>query len=477
MRHWVIVASIVVSCVIAALFCRDRSVGDEKPAAPSGVSIQYDLAEDGLVSLAVYDEAGTLRRTLLSAAPRRAGKQSESWDGLDRYGVPLPAGKCHWKLLAHTGLRAEFLLQVGANTEPKWMPPVGNWHPAEAVATDATGVYLGSGEAENNALTVKTTLAGRTVWIGGSGGQDQAKHPGVYALGVTKDRLYQLTKDRMVMFKGPDNAFIPRPAFPVRWDGDKEGGDYHTQTDLDAADLDGKGEAVAVSYSDHDAVRVYRRGEPRKESDYVVRDTINGIKKPLGVTVRKDGTILVVSEGKLLAVAPDKKVTTFLGADQLDEPHRVSVDQTSGEVFVSCLGKSMQVKKFAKDGKYLRSFGKKSGRSDGEFDPEGLRGILDIAADTKGGVIAVEGWTHGPRRTVHFDKEGKLGHQWFGGQPFGTTACPEPMAQTYTEEFSLELCREAVTLVADVTTGLVNDAHAGLPNEANQHGNRAQTNS
>lgn len=444
MRHWVIVSSIVVSCVTAALFCRDRCVGDEKPVAPPGVSIQYELAEDCLVSLAVYDEAGTLRRTLLSAAPKRAGKHSEPWDGLDRYGVPLPARKCHWKLLAHTGLRAEFLLQVGANTEPRWMPPVGNWHPAEAVAADATGVYLGSGEAENNALTVKATLAGRTVWIGGSGGQDQAKHPSVYALGVTKDRLYQLTKDRMVMFKGPDNAFIPRPAFSVRWDGDKEGGDYHTQTDLDAADLDGKGEAVAVSYSDHNAVRVYRRGKPGDEPDYVVRDTISDIKKPGGVAIKRDGTIYVVSEGKLLAVAPDKKVTTFLGADQLNEPHRVSVDQTSGEVFVSCLGKSMQVKKFAKDGKYLRSFGKKGGRSDGEFDPEGLRGILDIAADTKGGVIAVEGWTHGPRRTVHFDMDGKLGHQWFGGQPFGTTACPEPNDPRFvwfTSGYHLTRCR------------------------------------
>lgn len=415
-----LVLSLFVTCIFLG---GSHGLSDDKPT--SAGTIQYELSDNGLVSLAVYDEAGTLRRTLLSAAPRRAGKHSEPWDGLDRYGVPL-TGRCNWKLLAHPGLRAEFLLQVGANTEPKWMPPVGNWHPAETVAADASGVYLGSGEAEGGQLAVKTTLDGRTLWLGGTGGQDQAKHPSVYALGVTKDRLYQLTKDRMVMFKGADNAFLPRPAFSVRWDGDKEGGEYQKQTDLDAADLDAVGEVVAVSYGERDAVRLYRRGEPGKEPDYVLRDTITDIKKPKGVAVKRDGTIYVVSEGKLLAVTPDKKMTTFIGADQLDEPHRVSVDQDSGDVFVSCPGKTMQVMKFSKDGKLLRTFGKKGGRTDGVFDPEGLRGILDIAADTKGGVIAVEGWTEGPRRVVRFDKDGKLVHQWFGGQPFGTTACPEP---------------------------------------------------
>jgi len=37
------------------------------------------------------------------------------------------------------------------------------------------------------------------------------------------------------------------------------------------------------------------------------------------VAIKRDGTIYVVSEGKLLAIASDKKVTTFIGADQLDE--------------------------------------------------------------------------------------------------------------------------------------------------------------
>lgn len=52
--------------------------------------MQYDLPQDGLVSLGLYDPQGHLWRWLLKTEYRRAGRNTEQWDGLDNFGQPLP---------------------------------------------------------------------------------------------------------------------------------------------------------------------------------------------------------------------------------------------------------------------------------------------------------------------------------------------------------------------------------------------------
>jgi flagellar hook assembly protein FlgD len=64
------------------------------------VSISYTVPKDSRVSLAVYDKEGRMVRTLLTGKPLAKGKHASTWDGLDRYGNPMPAGDCVWKLIA-----------------------------------------------------------------------------------------------------------------------------------------------------------------------------------------------------------------------------------------------------------------------------------------------------------------------------------------------------------------------------------------
>ena len=407
---------------------------DAPPAAP-GVAIAYSLAADGFVSLAVYDAAGALRRTLLSGVPQRAGAHAETWDGIDRYGVALPPGEYSWKLLTHPGLAARFVTQVGANNLPSWQAPVGNWHAADAVFADASGVYLGSGETENGMRSQKTDWNGQVIWQGGTGGQDGANDPFVWSMSVTSERLYMLSAQRDVWFRGADGSFVPRPALNARFDGDSKDGKFQDQTDMAAANVtvgETKGiEVIAVAYADHGAIRYYRRGTPGVEGDFVLLETLP-VKAPRSLDLRRDGALVVLSEdGVLLVTRGEQKPRVLIEAAKLEAPNRVRVDRDSGDIFVACAGQTQQAKRFSADGTFLQAFGRKGGRNpEGAFDPTGLRAIGDLAPDGKGGVIVVERGA-APRRAVHFHKDGTVARQWFGGAPFNTIGCPEPHDPTH----------------------------------------------
>jgi hypothetical protein len=115
--------------------------------------IPFELREPGRVSAAVYDANGRLVRELLHAVPKTAGKHFLVWDGLDRDGNSRPAGDYTWKLLRTPGLKARYLMSVGAS-----FPPGTDWNTAcgpgthatpFGIAADATGIYVAAHTTEN----------------------------------------------------------------------------------------------------------------------------------------------------------------------------------------------------------------------------------------------------------------------------------------------------------------------------------------
>ena len=60
--------------------------------------------------MAVYDVDGRMVRPILYGQPHVAGEFTAAWDGLDRYGDPLPAGQYEWRLLRTPGFSREFLV-------------------------------------------------------------------------------------------------------------------------------------------------------------------------------------------------------------------------------------------------------------------------------------------------------------------------------------------------------------------------------
>ena len=128
-------------------------------------TISFRVPRDGRVSMAVYGAENRLVRTLLTGKPLAQGKHTIPWDGLDRYGNALPPGEYTWKLIATEGLRAEFITQVGQNTDPAWEKATGNHQSPNAAAVDATGLYRQGSVNEGGHWGVKTDLNGRTLWV------------------------------------------------------------------------------------------------------------------------------------------------------------------------------------------------------------------------------------------------------------------------------------------------------------------------
>ena len=73
MRHLSIVAM-----TASMLGCQSADNDDE-----SGATLSYKLGQDAVVTIVVEHEDGAQVRNLVSCAERKAGRNTEQWDGLD----------------------------------------------------------------------------------------------------------------------------------------------------------------------------------------------------------------------------------------------------------------------------------------------------------------------------------------------------------------------------------------------------------
>jgi hypothetical protein len=106
-------------------------------------------------------------------------------------------------------------------------------------------------------------------------------------------------------------------------------------------------------------------------------------------------------------------------------PRRTAVDSASGDILVVEDGGSGQIRRYAKDFRFLRAYGRPGGRRQGLYAPEDYCAVSDICADNRGGFLVVENWS-APRRMAHFDADGRALREWYGGQLFFTLAAADP---------------------------------------------------
>ena len=100
------------------------------------VKVAYDLAQDGLVTLAIDGQDGTRVRNLIANVQQSAGKNAVAWDLKDENGLYVPPGKYHWKAITHPPLelRYEMTAYPNVNTyfpeRPAWLTGMdgsGGW--------------------------------------------------------------------------------------------------------------------------------------------------------------------------------------------------------------------------------------------------------------------------------------------------------------------------------------------------------------
>lgn len=404
------------------------------------LSIDFKVPRDSRISLAIYDQQGRLVRTLLTGTPHAKGSHTTSWDGLDRYGQPLPAGDYEWRMLSSTGLRAEFITQLGQNPDPIWERGVSNHESPNATAVDASGVYRIGTFSEGAHFGVKTDLNGRYLWTTDRDKVDPWCKFGA-ALTLVGDRLYDLIYDGTVYhYNATTGQSYTRGNGDGLWNFRWEDGpakvsgkaaealrNYVTRVGMDLSGST-KARALAASYREHNAVRWFN-------PDTGERLATTSVPEPVAIALREDRNALVVSQGAVLAVSRDgSEPRVVIAAEQLRSPWRVAVSPVNGDIFVAenselasrDAAAAHQVKRFSRDGKLLATFGTAEGRQDGTYVPAVFRHITDIESDASGGFVVTEGHNQPPRRTAHFDARGKLLREWFGAQEYGVMASPEP---------------------------------------------------
>jgi len=386
-------------------------VGQAAPTtAADEVLLSYNLPKDGNVSIVVFDEKGGVVRELLHGAPRKKGNNAEVWDCLDDWGKPVPAGAYTWKLLLTQGLKAEYLLTLGINPEPRWDTWPGNHGGVCSVAVDPDGMYLACGCGEGTILALKQTLDGKRIW--------NINHwldpwVGGVSMAVANGTLFMLQQNEKIQrinaADGKRNA-----TWDTLWEGDDRKESKNRSQDLDA-----HGDQLVLSYQQHNVVRWL---DP--DTGKVIDEA--PIPEPVGVAVDPAGRVLVITKDTVVAISRKNKTPTVLIKD-LVEPHRLDIEDKTGEIFLAERGDSQQVKRFSKDGKLLQAYGIKGGRvQEGRYNPMGFAGISDIAADQTGGFIAIEA-NVGPRRTVRFNRNGKLLREWYGGQRYSNFGGIDPV--------------------------------------------------
>ena len=408
--------------------------------AAAEVPITYTLPEDGRVSLVIWNDEGLVARELLHAAPRRQGRNTETWDGLDEDGKPVPAGTFAWKLLLTQGLKAEYLLTVGTNPIPRWETWPGNHCSICAIACDDSGLYIFNNGGEGCIMGHKQGWDEKRLWV--------IPHwfeawMGMTSMACMDGRLYMLQRNQKVY--RVDAATGTRNAeWNVAMADDVKLAPYSDASSV--TDLDAAAGQVVVCFTRHNVVKWL---DP--QSGEVVDEA--PIREPWGVAIAPDGRVLVISNDRVVSITRrNKEPKVVIPAGRLKAPFRLNVDPKSGNILVAenrparaggaavllpdaaardkaDVATGQQVKRFAKDGTLLQAFGRPGGRLKGKYDPANFDGMYDIIAAPDGGFVIAEPQSP-PRRVARFDKDGALLREWYGGQRYANRGDLDPQDPT-----------------------------------------------
>ena len=151
---------------------------------------------------------------------------------------------------------------------------------------------------------------------------------------------------------------------------------------------------------------------------------------PRGLAVDSAGNLFAAS----YVAGKAAQVVRFTGATGVaipviakgvEAPFDVAVD-AEGQLYVSDLGKSHQVKVFDAQGTLLKTFGKAGGRAwQGKYDPDAFLRPAGIALDAQGGLLVVESSI--PKVITRLNaSDGKVQTRWYGPGVYWNATWPMP---------------------------------------------------
>ncbi len=434
---------------------------DTKLAPRPVASFAYTLPVESDVTLGVFDPKGKLLRWLVTDAHRRQGKNVESWNGLDQWGKPIPAGSYTVKGIYHPPIGVSHVLTFGNPGTPPWPTAdgKGDWLSDEAApqgaVSDGTNVYLASPGSEKGYAIIGVGPDGKRIW----GFKQASSYPRCVSLALDGNLLYAL-------FSGPmltDSSWVSngkniigraflicldkttgRPAsfttkapslqvakwpYATHWTGLW---DLRANKTFSAATYGGQPRYSADDYGEPtNALGIAATGGKLyislfEQNQLSVLDAATGaqldtipVAHPVGVTARPDGTLLVVSDQSVVSLNPATKVATPLITSQLVAPHDITTDK-AGRIYVSDWATSFQVKQFSPTGTLIRAIGKAGGRPwVGKWDANGMLVPRGVAVTNDGKLWVAEDDSSPNRISVWNTASGNFLREYIGPSAYG----------------------------------------------------------
>lgn len=375
----------------------------QAPEPPEPLTFEYDLPEDGEVSVALFDGENRIVRHVVAQQPREAGRVTEKWDGRSTRGRPLEPGTYRWEGLYHDPIRTRYVMSVANSGNPpyKTADGTGGWGgdygPPTAACVAGERMILGWTGHENGWGIIATDLEGNKIW---GAKQKNAAYlatdgrrffaPAEH--GAKRVNVYSVKNGQPLAFGNGRQGLTP-----------PEGGEEDASTKpTGVAYADG---TLYVGYRDLDVIGLYdaKQGNLRRKWS---------VEKPGRLAVAKDGTVLAVSGERLLRL--ENGEAKEFATDHIDQPAGVALGP-DGTVYVANGGELQNVSVFSADGRYLRSIGKTGGRPYvGQWDRAGMLQPAGIAVDPEGKLWVPEAIGSPKRLSVWDAESGEFIREFFG---------------------------------------------------------------
>ena len=417
---------VLILAVIFLVIGQPSEAAESAPSEqPATASVRYRLDQPGQVSAAVYDGDGTLIRTLLRAQFQEPGEHTLHWDGLNRLGEPQPAGEYTVKLLRKPQFKREFVMQIGVNPNSKpyhrW---VGDFGGGTSVAIDASGMYVSSRNAEGNYMLLKQSVDGtERMWAR----DDPDPWKGGLSLASDGETVYVLQQNAYITLFDAETGehtgrwyVMPEEEIdPEKTRRDRRGQKYTDHSPLASLDLAVRGTTRVVSY--------FHKNRIRWLNDEGGTGAKITVPSPRAVAVAPNSTVYVVSGTKVLTVSRDGETENVITG--LTNPRRLAYDPHRDHLLVAEGPDDWRVKRFSLSGKLVDTYGRRGGRQEGPYVAGDFKHYTDITADGRGGFFVAEP-ERPPRRVAHFDGEGELIREWYGGLNFFSWRSIDPRDPT-----------------------------------------------
>ena len=396
---------------------RDLVTAGLPPERPLPLEFNFSLPEDSECTIQLFDATGKSVRILVPQQGRQAGNNVERWDGLDDQGALLPAGEYRWKGIYHQPISALYRFSVHNSGIPPYPTDddTGGWGAdhgtPQAVYPLADGMLLSWNSCEYGWGIIRTDLNGKKRW----GSKHDATHLASDGKLIFIAGGHGFNRSSDIQIIDAADSRPARFANNVASLAAPEGGDETTNEVSGLAYRDGM---LYVSYTKRNLVVGFEttNGEMKSRWD---------VAAPQRLAARPDGSLAVISEGKVVTIARDGTMTPWISTN-LDQPVAVTV-AADGTVYVANRGALHNVSVFGADGRYLRSIGKQGGRpAKGAYDASGMYMAGGIALDVQGRLWAAE-TTDGPKRISVWDTgTGANLKEFFGSSGYFAYGCIDP---------------------------------------------------